>query len=580
MVLIKHRHGTVENIAHWIRHALTKEVIGVKNQEVIVTFRSLTSNASNIEMVYRALRNHYRLVKLYNEKLFHLGAQIIHINFQPNDGVPVYKDIISDELEIYRQIPELKDDLVPQLMSTFMKEALNKDDGDQQIRQRLDALGLECIDLSSILYFIEPGALLYPEERVIFGKDQRLNKLDYMKNLAEDAYINGRIGKLRHVCTLALNEVKKENILLEHIYWIFAYMLIYQKGDIDYVSAKHEYSNSFGYNNGVSYKIQIDSVYSKLLDVLFRFLEPRISEKYILDYEKLLCETDYGLLKEDMATELLCCTIIGLFWFWDSEGDSWRRVSRYIREHVKLDTLSKKILDFEKQLSLQYDILNNNHCVTKEMLNQADVPSLAKAWTYFYRADWEMVAKTMPQLIRDGELNKDQFSAIQGFQNMTIPIIKWNDINLKGIDTEYEYAGIYRYQRATEERAFLAYWQAREAKIEGLLTEIKSKPQKAANKRMESLRMISLRCVEGLRMWNLGEYLESVRDYTFWLYNCALYHDKYGEYRGYSTDLPQTIITCIQSMQNECFKAEEKKILMKQWRNIIHGGFQKLFNLL
>lgn len=580
IVLIKHHHGTVENMAHWIRHALTKEVIGVNDHEVTVVFRSFRSEIPDFEIVYRALRNHYRLVKLYNGKLMDLGAQISHINFEPNDGLPVYKDMISDDLEIYRQIPELRNDLVPQLMSTFMKEALNKDGGDEQLRQRLDAAGLECIDLSCILYFMEPGTLLHPEERVIFGKDEISAKLRYMKDVVEDAYINGRIGKLRHVCALALNEAKKDNILLEQIYWIFAYMLVYQKGDIDYLSAKRKYPNSFGYNDGISYKIQRDSTYSKLLDVLFCFLEPRISEKYILEYEKFLCETDYGSLREDMGTELLCCTIIGLFWFWDSEGDSWRKVSRYIREHVKIDALSKKISDLEEQLSLQYDILNNNHCVTEEMLAQADVPSLAKAWTYFYRADWEMVAQIMPELIRDGQLNKDQFSAIQGFQNMTTSVIKWNDIDIKKMDAEFEYAGIYRYQRAAEEQAFPAYWQAREAKIESLLAEIQSKPQEAANERMELLRMISLRCVEGLRMWNLGEYLESVRNYTFWLYDCAVYRDKYGKYRGYPTDLPHTIITCIQSMQNECFQAEEKKKLIETMKEYYPQGFSEVIQFI
>lgn len=576
IVLMKHHHGTVENMAHWIRHALTKEVIGVNNQEVTVIFRSITSKIPNFEMVYRALRNHYRLVKLYNEKLVHLDAQIIHINFMPNDGLPVYKDIISDELEIYRQIPELRNNLVPQLMSTFMKEALNKDENDGQLRQKLDTVGLECIDLSDILYFMEPGTLLHPEEWVIFGKEDIFYKLKYMQNLAEEAYVNGRIGKLRHICALALNEIKIENVSLEHIYWIFVYMLVYQKGNIDYLSARYKYPNSFDRVNRVLSTIQRDNTYSKLLDVLFCFLEPRISRDYISGYEKFLCEADYGSIKEDMATELLCCTIIGLFWFWDKEGDSWRRASQQMKENIKIETLSNKISGLEKQLSLQYDILYRNHSVSEEMLNRADVPVLARAWKYFYRADWKMVVQIIPELIREGELNKDRFSAIQGFQNMTRPVIKWNDIDVKAIDTEFEYAGIYRYQRAAEEQALPAYWQARESRIERLLAEIRLKTKDFANKRMELLRMISLRCVEGLRMWNLGEYLESVRNYTFWLYDYAIYRDKYGKYCGYPFDLPQTIITCIQSMQDKCFEKEEKKVLIETMKKHYPHGFSEV----
>ena len=115
-------------------------------------------------------------------------------------------------------------------------------------------------------------------------------------------------------------------------------MLVYQKGDIDYLSARYKYPNSFDCVNRVLSTIQRDNTYSKLLDVLFCFLEPRISRDYISDYEKFLCEADYGSLKEDMATELLCCTIIGLFWFWDKEGDSWRRASHQMKENIKIET--------------------------------------------------------------------------------------------------------------------------------------------------------------------------------------------------------------------------------------------------
>ena len=92
--------------------------------------------------------------------------------------------------------------------------------------------------------------------------------------------------------------------------------------------------------------------------------------------------------------------------------------------------------------------------------------------------------------------------------------------------------------------------------------------------------MISLRCVIWTSAWNLKEYLESVRNYTFWLYDCAVYHDKYGEYCGFPTDLPRTIITCIQSMQNECFKAEEKKILIETMKEYYPQGFSEVIQFI
>ena len=69
LTLIKHYYGTVENKAHWIRHAITKRVEGVKDHGIIVRFRRLPVNSPYLDILYGTLRNHYRLVKLYQEKL-------------------------------------------------------------------------------------------------------------------------------------------------------------------------------------------------------------------------------------------------------------------------------------------------------------------------------------------------------------------------------------------------------------------------------------------------------------------------------------------------------------------------------
>lgn len=108
VTLIRHRHGSMENMAHWIRHAITESVVGVKNKTVVVKFRKLLPSSKEHETVYRALRNHYRLIKLYNNVLKELDAEILHIDFIPNDGIPEFEDEVSENLRIWQKIQSLR----------------------------------------------------------------------------------------------------------------------------------------------------------------------------------------------------------------------------------------------------------------------------------------------------------------------------------------------------------------------------------------------------------------------------------------------------------------------------------------
>ena len=137
-------------MAHWIRHASTAQVDGVRGHKVTVTFRKLLPEDERYETIYRALRNHYRLVKLYNVKLKKLNAQIEQICFLPPDGL---RDLLEDETareleKVWQRLPEFEDHIVEQILSTFMREALNEDGNDPLMRRRLDELGLETLDLS------------------------------------------------------------------------------------------------------------------------------------------------------------------------------------------------------------------------------------------------------------------------------------------------------------------------------------------------------------------------------------------------------------------------------------------------
>lgn len=287
LTLIKYRHGTTENMAHWIRHALTAEVDGVRNHTVKVTFRNLLPERKKHEKIYRALRNHYRLVQLYNEQLALLDAEINHMVFFPSDGIPDYEDEVARELSsIWVKFPEFKDCIVEQLLSTFMPEALGVANGNADMRRRLNGIGLERMDLSSEYRFLMPETVCYPEEKILSAGGNFKEKLTYIKNMVEEAYLDGQIGKIRHLCYIAW-EKWNSSVSLNDIYWVFIYLSIFEKYGDEYSILMQEYTNPFipGRMRDSHNKLLVEGDYSYLLDVWFMFLQPCVSEEWMEKYE-------------------------------------------------------------------------------------------------------------------------------------------------------------------------------------------------------------------------------------------------------------------------------------------------------
>ncbi|MCI8983350.1 MAG: hypothetical protein HFG78_13255 [Hungatella sp.] len=574
--LLRHRHGTTENRAHWIRHGLTKSVERVSGHRTVVRMRRLDCQDLRMEMVYRTLRNHYRLVKLYNDVLKVIGGEVGQIEFCPGDGIPREEDGISKELEAYRDDPEFRYNLAPQLIATFLKEARNQDSGDSRMRQRLDEIGLETVDLSQMEEFFQPKRMWYPEERVIRGKGTIQERLEYARQIAEEAYANGEIEKLRHICGAVLNEISHQAVPLEQKYWALTYLLIYETGTMDFYEAQDKHHNALmpmacGKAPGKS-----DSPYQGLLDVVLCFLEPRISETFIEEYRDHLMKYDYSGLANDSATALLIRRAVGQFWFWDKEGDSWRQVSGHIRQTAGEGSLARGLKQQEKRLELQDRILYGKEEVTDQEFMEADQPAMAKAWYDFYQADWQKVWEDFQELVQLAEHNQDLFCAVQGFQNMTGRTIEWNGINVGDEFRKDGNGGIYRYQRRSGEQALSRFWKTRESCIETALAKNQINPRDTAGKRISVLRLISLRQLEALENWNLGEYLESVRNEARWTYDTAVYEDKNGHYQGYRGNLPDAVITLIQGMSSEEVSKEEKKELAAKMYRYFPDGFNKV----
>lgn len=569
VTLIKHRFGTITNRAHWIRHALTKRVEGVKNHSIIVQFRRLPSKSPHLEILYRTLRNHYRLVKLYQENLAVIHAELLHMHFEPGDGIPDEEDEVSKELLCYRDIPELRHDIVPHLLATFMKEARNQADGDPAMRKRLDKIGLETIDLSDLSDFFHPNSLLYPEERVIFGKGTVDEKLTYIHDLAEKSYVNGEIEKLRHICGAAITMLEPPSIKPAEIYWAITYLLIYEKDQMDFYTAEQIHVNLLDnrYNNYVDeipVTIPAQEPYQGLLDVLLYFLRPHITSESLDIYLNYLKEYNYENLKDDFATFLLAQTVIGLFWFWDHPSTAWRELSVQIQQQAKNNRLPHMLRAQQKRLELQYKMLYGSSMTEEKECMEMDDPVLAKGWMHFFQADWKKVAEDIPLLIACAERNPDLFGSVQGYQNITYLTLECNDLNQNLKSENYDKTGFHRYQRNAGEQERSEFWQSRQNVIETLLSKLQMEPtsNEAPIIRVHIIRLISLRKLESLQYWNIAEYLESVRNEARIYYDLAAFEDKYGTYQGLADDLPNAIISSIQSLDSKQLTKEEMQRLI------------------
>ena len=145
--LLRHRFGNHLSRAHWIRHGLTHGRVLVDAGIVHVEFRRPPDSDAQLEPVYRALRNHYRLALLYLCELGQVNAGILNIAFSPASGCPSSE---SENLGDWIRLEGFgtQSALAFHLLSSFMPEALmDSRRVNQTVRNRLHSLGLEAIDL-------------------------------------------------------------------------------------------------------------------------------------------------------------------------------------------------------------------------------------------------------------------------------------------------------------------------------------------------------------------------------------------------------------------------------------------------
>lgn len=149
LTLLDHREGNLANRAHWLRHALTANRILVTRGRVRVEMVKPPGTGDTLRPVYSALRNLFRLVKLYNADLQHLGASIADIDPDPSSDVP---DQIAESLAGWDRLHGFATEhaFCYHVLRTFLPEALrdSRRISDSWTRAELRDAELEDVDTS------------------------------------------------------------------------------------------------------------------------------------------------------------------------------------------------------------------------------------------------------------------------------------------------------------------------------------------------------------------------------------------------------------------------------------------------
>lgn len=147
--LLEHREGSLTNRAHWLRHALTENRVVVQKGRIEVRMVKPPSTGNALKPLYSALRNHFRLVALYEKDLEQLGAPIT-IDLEPSTGLPVG---VATSLAGWDKILGFgtEDALCYQLLRTFMGPVI-KDTRrmSAEMQSALRAASLEDVDTEII----------------------------------------------------------------------------------------------------------------------------------------------------------------------------------------------------------------------------------------------------------------------------------------------------------------------------------------------------------------------------------------------------------------------------------------------
>jgi hypothetical protein len=146
--LLRHREGNALNRAHWLRHGLTSNRVLVKKGSISVQMHRPPNTGLRLGPVFGGLRNHFRLVSLYNDDLRTVNAEIRNIHFSPCTGLPVAENSVLlnwQQLPGYANEQSLCHHLLRSFMALSLKDPQRVPPADLE---RIRSAALEDVDLA------------------------------------------------------------------------------------------------------------------------------------------------------------------------------------------------------------------------------------------------------------------------------------------------------------------------------------------------------------------------------------------------------------------------------------------------
>jgi len=443
--LIQHRHGDELNKAHWLRHCLTDGRIVVHDGKVYIKMKKpadWSNNTSRLRPVFSALRNHFKLIMLYDSvsRYKDLNENYVDaslsIDFNPEPALPAnpYSGIPKEESEILKDWKKIdgfgtEEAFCFQLLNSFMAEALNIITPEQQ--QFFSPLQLETVDLS-IFDEIKGNTPRYLIEKTFCGllkgpcENSAPIAYKYLQDIAQESHLTGDMNQVLYLCRIAIENLPDENkekfrtqrtqsdkielsndLCFDDWHWAFSLLFCWYSYSLD-----REY-------------FELSKISSKdnRLDNFKRFIGSFVDLATSSDINSWLEKTnsfftDFDNFGFDQKNEkyheedipLLCYSSELIFVKCDMDKNKWAEYHKKLQEYHWKDEFIKRRLDnLYNRLCWQSKIFFNTPINGFSYKTVQDELKLAKGFEYLYDLDKKSLGKFLEKYTANISIDSPEY---------------------------------------------------------------------------------------------------------------------------------------------------------------------------
>ena len=438
--LLHHRHGTPLNIAHWLRHQLTDGRIMVEQGGIAIRMTRFCESDESLKPVYDALRNHFRLVLVYEQDLndHKLNAGVRIRELHPATGIP---DEMDKNGTNWKKLKGFSTEpaLCYQLLNTFMEEVLKKDaHNDASSSHSFAHIGLEDIDLSQYRKIEGDHEILSHHEKTFraiindeFPESLKLG-FDFLREEAKNAHLAGDGILVSHIIDIASakcsewveksKDSEDSEIKSQDIEWLLAMKLHWGIGfvDIDYDLRNFRKINQ-------CFSGTTDSVSKLLVDL-------------ILDhFERWPCDVDISKAKEMITREwidsdaqtdfparrILLALLIEYSWHCNSESNYWHELLDHVISILAQDSsIQNLFIELKERLHHQRDLISWKTSPKSKPLSSVETQAIEDAYKSWLNVQLEDLKKSFQAAQSRVDFQSPYYSAWYSLERSTVPEIK------------------------------------------------------------------------------------------------------------------------------------------------------------